>query len=136
MAHRVGRRIHAVRHDGTVAQDVVGLPIIGRIRAGLIVAGMGIAHGEVTEEDDGGDSVVGVVHPNAVVNACGGILQSGCVAEDIGGTYAKVIVFIPIGVGARADVAVGGLVFGTDHGLTEASRAVAEVARQTAVAHG
>ena len=50
---------------------------------------------------------------------------------------AKVVVFIPVGVGTRADVAVGGFVLATNHGFAEAgASAVTEIARQAAVAHG
>ena len=135
VAHVVGRRIHAVRHDGAVAKHVVGLPVVKRSGAGLVVAGMGITHGEVAEEGDGRNGVIGFVHPNAVVNACSSVFKCGGLVHYRCGTHAEVIVFIPIGYGARADVAVGGLVFATEHGLAEAGLAVAEVTRQAAVAH-
>ena len=135
MAHVVGRRIHAIRHDGAVAKHMVGLPVVKRSGAGLVVAGMGITHGEVAEEGDGRNGVVGFVHPNAVVNtSCRVLLGRGLVHYRCG-THTKVIVFIPIGYGAGADIAVGGLVFATEHGLAEAGLAVAEVTRQAAVAH-
>ena len=53
MADNVGARIYAVRHDGTIAEDMVGLPIIERASAGLIVASVRIANGQVAEEDNG-----------------------------------------------------------------------------------
>ena len=100
MAHGVGRRIHAVRHDGTITEHMVGLPIISGIGAGLITTCAGIANGNVAKESHGRDRVVGVIHPDAIVNASGRICQSGRLAEDIGSTYTEVVVFIPIGVGA------------------------------------
>ena len=53
-----------------------------------------------------------------------------------GGTNAEVIVIQPIGGRAGADVGVGSLVLGTDHGLTEAGTVDAPVGSLAAVAHG
>ena len=97
MAYGIGRRIHAVRHDGAVAKHVVGLPIIGGVRAGLIPTCAGIANGDIAEESHGRDCIIGVVHPDAVVNASGGVFKRGCLVKNVGGTYTKVIVLIPIG---------------------------------------
>ena len=69
VVHVVGRRVHAVGHDGTVAEHMVGLPIVKRRGMGLVVARMGIAHGQVANKNHRRHGVIGVVHPNAVVAA-------------------------------------------------------------------
>ena len=98
---------------------------------------MGIADGEVAEEDNGRNGMVSVVHPYTVVNTGRGVVDVGCAAKSVGGAYTEIIVLIPIRVGARANVTVGSLVLGADHGFAEASRTiVSEVARQAAVAYG
>ena len=98
---------------------------------------MGIADGEVAEEDYGRNGMVSVVHPYTVVNTGRGVVDVGCAAKSVGGAYTEIIVLIPIRVGARANVTVGSLVLGADHGFAEASRTiVSEVARQAAIAHG
>ena len=135
MANGVGCRIHAVRHDGTVTEHMVSLPIVGRVDAGLIIACMGITYSDIAEENDGRDRVVSVVHPNAVVNTSGRVGQRGRLAKDVGSTYTEVIIFIPVGVGARSDVGISSLVLCTNHGLTETHGVVTEVARQAAVTH-
>ena len=132
----IGCRIHTIRHDGAVAKHVVGLPIIGGAGAGLVVAGMGIAHCQVTKEDDGGNGIVGVVHPDAVINASGRVVDVGHLTKGVGGTNAEIIVLIPIGFHRRADIGIGTFVLGDEHGFAEAGLAVAEVACQAAVTHG
>ena len=135
MADSVGGRIHAVRHDGAITEHVIGLPIIKRGGTGLIVSCMGIADCNVAEEGDGRNCVVSVVHPDAVVNACGTVLLSGGLVHDRCGTHTEVIVFIPIGHWAGTNVGISGFVLTTKHSLAEAGLAVAEVTRQAAVAH-
>ena len=136
MADIVGAGIHTVRHDGTVAEDMVSLPIIERASTGLIVASVSIANGQVAEEDNGRNGVVGVIHPDAVVNTCGCIVDVGHLTKGTGGTNTKVIILIPIGYRARTDVGIGGFVFATEHGLAEARLTITEITCQTAVAHG
>ena len=97
---------------------------------------MGIANCEVTKEDDGRNGIVSIVHPDAVVNASGSVVDVGHLVKGIGGTNTEVIVLVPVSHGAGADIGIGGFVFATKHGLTEARLAVAEVTRQAAVAHG
>ena len=96
---------------------------------------MGIADCNVAEEGDGRNCVIGVVHPDAVINTCGTVLLSGGLVHDRCGTHAEVIVFIPIGHGAGTNVGISCLVFATKHSFAEAGLAVAEVTRQAAVAH-
>ena len=50
MANGVGRRIHAVWHDGTVTEHMVSLPIIGGVSTGLITTRACIANGDVAKE--------------------------------------------------------------------------------------
>ena len=119
---------------------MISLPIIcGRATAaaGGIVPCISIANGDIAQKSHGRNGVVGVIHPNGVVNACGTASLGGRVAEGVGGTYAEIIIFIPISVGARADVGIGGFVLATDHGFAETgTSAVTEIARQAAIAHG
>ena len=97
---------------------------------------MGIADGEVAEEDNGRNGMVSVVHPYTVVNTGRGVVDVGCAAKSVGGAYTEIIVLIPIRVGAGSDVGIGGFVLATDHSFTIAGLVVAEVARQAAIAHG
>ena len=120
---------------------MIGLPIIGgRATAAAtigIVPSISIANSDVAEESHGRNGVVGVVHPNGVIHARGRVVDVGRAAERVGGSHAKVIVFIPIGVRTRADIGIGGLVLATEHGLAIAwTTIVSKVARQAAVTHG
>ena len=135
MTDIVGRRIHAEWHDGTITQHVIGLPVIGGTRTSLIVASMSIANGQVAEKDDGRNRIVGVIHPNAVINTRGRVVDIGHLAKSVGCTHTKVIVFIPIGYRTRTDIRIGSLVLATKHSLTEAGLAVTEITSQATITH-
>ena len=70
MADGVSGGLHTVRHDGTITEHMVRLPIVQRAGVGLITTRVGITHGEVAQENDGRNSVIGFIHPNAIVAAC------------------------------------------------------------------
>ena len=136
MAYIVFGGLHAERHDGTVAERVVGLPIVFVGSAALVVVGMGVAHGDVADERDGGNAVELGIVPNGIVAAVGGLLIGGHLAESIGGTHSEVIVFIPISARARTDVGVGGFRVGANHGFAKAGAVDSPVGSVAAVAHG
>ena len=135
MAHDVRAGIHAERHDGTVAEHMVGLPIISRVGTGLIVACMSIAYGQVAQEDHGRNGVVSVVHPDAVINTRSRIVDIRSTAEGVSSTYSEIVILVPVGVRARADIGIGTFIRSSNHCLAKGSRIVTEITRQAAVAH-
>ena len=137
VAHLVGGRLHAVWHDGAVAQYVVGLPIVKRADVQFIAERLGCVAGQVADVEDGVDRVVGVVVPDGVVATGSGFIHGrhGAVGA-VGGSDAEIIVVQPVGGGAGADVGVSTFVFGPHHGLAEAGAADAPVGGLAAVAHG
>ena len=136
VADIVGGRNHAERHDGTVAQGVVGLPVVFIGNTALVAIGMGIANGEVADERDGGDAVEFIVVPNGIVNTICSLLVCRHLAKHVGGTHAKVVVLIPVSAGTGANVGICAFGVGTNHGFAKACAIIAPVGGQAAVAHG
>ena len=97
---------------------------------------MGIAHSNVTDERDSRYGAKHAFIPNGIVNAVCGLLIGGHLAEHVGGTYAEIVVLIPISAGAGTDVGVGSGHVVANHGFTKAGAVIAPVGSQTAVAHG
>ena len=129
-------RLHTERHDGTVAQCVVGLPVVLVRNTALVAACMGIAHSEVAEERNGGNAIEFVVVPDGIIDTVSGLFVGRHLAKHVGGTHAEIVVLIPIGAGAGTDVGVSALCVGTNHGLAEAGAVVTPVGSEAAVTHG
>ena len=138
MAYVVGGRLGVVRHHGTVAEALIGSPIIFVCNTALVSIGMSVCHGHIAGK---GHRVQGVhlcVVKHEVINTGCGLRHSGSLAHRVGGAYTKIIILIPIGFRNGTDIAESTLVLGADHGLTVTGviTAVSKVAGQAAVTHG
>ena len=72
MANTVGSRLHTVRHDGTITQHMVSLPVVKRTDVQLIAERLSGIASKVANVKDGIDGVVSIIIPNGIVTACCG----------------------------------------------------------------
>ena len=118
VADIVGGRNHAERHDRTVAESVVGLPVILVGNTALVTIGMAIAYSEVADDWDGRDAIVFIIVPDGIIATVCSLFVCGHSVGHIGGTHTKVVVLPPIGAGAGTDVSVSSGHIVADHGFT------------------
>ena len=109
----------------------------------FVTKGLSCITGKKARIKNGIHCVIGIVRPNGIVAAHGGLfhgrhcssLAGVNVGVDGSGTHAKLIVVVPSGVRARADIGEGTFVFSTHQSLSITS-AISPVARLAAVTHG
>ena len=68
VAHLVGSGLHTIRHNGTVTEDMVSLPIIKSFAMKLISKSLSGIAGKETDVKYRVYGVIGVIRPDGIVN--------------------------------------------------------------------
>ena len=95
MAHIVSSRHFKVRHHGTVAEALIGSPVILVINRRGITVGMRIAHGHIADERHRIQSIETGIIKQGIVRTRTGLRLRWHLAKSISGTNTKIIVLIP-----------------------------------------